>query len=219
MHSFMIPQMSLPMARPSLYNLNHQHPTLQLPPPTLSLCCQRFLSPTALDWKVMIHPFNHPSAFTLNSLPPVSSRARLSPTRPWTGNIEPAPLVATGESTHPGWLVLLEIHDWVPTSRGYDPCYSPSLVHSLYLIPPSLSHFQHVSPSCLSADNASFFMQKLNGTRRTFPHPPLKTLRAYLPLSACTSLCSPEWTLPRASSSPWSTEFHSCLSTQENHSL
>lgn len=179
------PQPSIPSLYPKYYycqwlyplhNLTCQHPALQLRPLILSLCCQQVLSPAALDWKLMIHPFNHPSTFTFSYLIPLSStQVKSNSPLDYT---EPEQLNAVGENTHADGFTP---NSWLgPNLKREQQSYYliyphpfPKPVHSpLSYISFPLLCCQHPLPSSLSADDASFFMQKSKATRRAFPHPP-----------------------------------------------
>ena len=204
--SWNLPQPCIPLLYPtyyyyqwlcSLHNLSCQHPAFQLAPLTLSLGCQQFPSPTALDWKIMVHPFNHLSEFTLSYLTPLSS-TQVKSNSP-LDYIEPDQLNIVGENTHPCWLSHLKF------MTGSQPQEGEAILLSFLLPFPSPFTLSYTSssyasktsfPSSLSAADASFFSKKINAARRAFPHLPSKVLLApTCPCSICAFLCSPEWTL------------------------
>lgn len=150
------PQPSIPSLYPKYYycqwlyplhNLTRQHPTLQLWPLILSLCCQQVLSPAALDWKLMIHPFNHPSTFTFSYLIPLSTQVKSNSPLDYT---EPEQLNAVGENTHADCFTR---NSWLGPNlkreqQSYYLIYPPpflSLFTLPYLIPPFLSYAANTS--------------------------------------------------------------------------
>lgn len=227
--SWNLPQPCIPLLYPtyyyyqwlcSLHNLSCQHPAFQLAPLTLSLRCHQFLSPIALDWKIMVHPFDHLSEFTLSYLTPLSS-TQVKSNSP-LDYIEPDQLNIVGENTHLCWLSHLKFMTGSQPQEGEAillsfllPFLSPFTLTVIHIL---LLCFQHLLSFLTFSCWCFIFQEENKCSQKSISTSSLQnSTSAYLSLFyLCFPLFSWMNSLCRANSSPLSTEPHSCLSTQGN---